>query len=291
MYDGTPEEARAAFLQLTAGSRQAENVVPVANTEDIVIPGSAGDLRARVYRPEADGPWPTVVLFHGGGWVIGDLETHDNTARSICRDCRAVVVSVDYRLAPEAPFPAAVQDAVVATEWVAAHLMDFGGDERLAVAGDSAGGNLAAVVAQHLRDVGGPRLAGQFLIYPAVDMTGEYPSRAENATGYFLDEPTMVWFAGHYAADPGLHPDPRLSPIRADDLSGLAPAVVVTAEFDPLRDEGEAYAARLHAAGVPTEVRRFGGMIHGFFDMGTHSPGAQQAIDDSCAMFARLLHG
>ncbi len=289
-HEGTPEEARAAFRQLTVGGRRPEHVVPVASTEDVQVAGADGDLHARVYRPEGDGPFPTVVMFHGGGWVIGDLETHDNGARSICRDARAVVVSVDYRLAPEAPFPAAVDDAIAATEWVARHLAELGGDERLAVAGDSAGGNLAAVVAQHRRYVDAPPLVGQLLIYPAVDVVGNYPSRTENATGYFLDQPTMAWFMAQYAADRALHADPRLSPILTEDLSGVAPAVVVTAGFDPLRDEGEAYAGRLEDAGVATEVRRFGHMIHGFFDMGAISPGAQSCIDESCALFGKLLH-
>lgn len=290
MHAGSPEEAREAFRKLTVDSRAPESVVPVGSVEDITIPGPAGDLAARVYRPSTDATeLPTVMLFHGGGWVIGDLETHDNMARSICRDCTSVVVSVDYRLAPEAPFPAAVEDAVAATRWAGERLADLGGSSKLAVAGDSAGGNLAAVVAQQLRDAGGPAIAAQLLVYPAVDVTGEYASRLENAEGYFLDLATMAWFMDHYAADAGVHEDPRLSPLRHHDLSGLPPAVVVTAEYDPLRDEGEAYARELAAAGVPVEVRRFDGMIHGFFDMGTFSPGAQAAVDESCKMFAQLL--
>ncbi len=287
MSEETPEQAREGFRQLTLGSRR--HVVEVASVSELVIPGPAGDLAARVYRPEAEGPVPTVVLFHGGGWVIGDLDTHDNMARSICRDCSAVVVSVDYRLAPENPFPAAVEDALAATEWVGERLADFGGSEKLAVAGDSAGGNLSAVVAQQLRDAGGPAIAAQLLIYPAVDVTGEYASRLENAEGYFLDLATMAWFMNHYAADPSHHTDPRVSPLRHHDLTGLPPAVVVTAEFDPLRDEGEAYAAELSAAGVPVEVRRFDGMIHGFFDMGGFSPAAQAAVDEACELFAKVL--
>ncbi len=290
MSEGTPEQARDSFRQLTVAARQPEHVVEVGSVADLTVPGPAGDLPARVYRPAQEGPVPTVMLFHGGGWVIGDLDTHDNTARSICRDCSAVVVSVDYRLAPEAPFPAAVEDAVAATRWAAERLDELGGSDRLAVAGDSAGGNLSAVVAQQLRDSGGPALVGQFLIYPAVDVTGEYASRLENAEGYFLDVATMGWFMEQYAADASVHEDPRLSPLRHHDLSGLPPAVVVTAEFDPLRDEGEAYARELSAAGVSVEVRRFDGMIHGFFDMGTFSPGAQAAIDEACKMFARVLH-
>jgi acetyl esterase len=291
MHEGTPQQAREAFVQLTAGGRRPEQVIPVASTEDVTLPGSTADLRARIYRPEESGPVPTVVLLHGGGWVIGDLETHDAMARSICRDCRAVVVSVDYRLAPETPFPGAVEDALAATRWAGDHLGELGGDDRLGLAGDSAGGNLAAVVTQQLRDGDGPPLVGQLLIYPATDVTGDHPSRIENAEGYFLDLATMEWFIRQYAPEESAWQDPRLSPLRAADLSGLPPAVVVTAEYDPLRDEGEAYADRLRASGVPVEVRRFDGMVHGFFDMGTMSPAAQKAVDESCALFAEVLHG
>lgn len=288
MYEGSPEEGRALYLQLTHGARSPEQVVPVGATEDRTVPGAEGDLRARVYRPEGDGPFPTVVFFHGGGWVIGDLDTHDNMAREVCRGARAVVVAVDYRLAPEHPFPAAALDAVASARWVAKSLEEFGGDQRLALAGDSAGGNLAAVVAQALRDDGTP-LVGQLLIYPAVDAEGEYPSRVENAKGYFLEKDTMDWFYGHYAGAWDDARDARLSPLHGADLSGLPPAVVVTAEYDPLRDEGEAYGRALEAAGVRADVRRYDGMIHGFFDMGPFSPGAQAAIEDSCARFGELI--
>jgi acetyl esterase len=290
MYEGTPEVGRAQYLALTVGARTPEQVVPVASTEDIAVPGAQGELKARVYRPDAEGPLPTVAFFHGGGWVIGDLDTHDNMARSVCRDSRAVVVAIDYRLAPEDPFPAAAEDAVAAGRWVAQHLDQFGGDTRFGVAGDSAGGNLAAVVAQQLTADGTP-VTAQFLIYPAVDAAGEYPSRVENAKGYFLEQPTMDWFYGHYAGsweDPN---DPRLSPLHAASLGGLPPAVIVTAEYDPLRDEGEAYGTALRAAGVAADVRRFDGMIHGFFDMGTVSPAAQTAVQESCARFGEVLRG
>ena len=290
VHEGTPAQARAGFRQLALGARTPESVLPVGSVEDRALPGAGGDLAVRVYRPEPDSPVPTVVLFHGGGWVIGDLDTHDAMARSLCRDCRAVVVSVDYRLAPEAPFPAAVEDAVAATRWAAAHLDELGGDDRLAVAGDSAGGNLAAVVAQSLRDEAGAALVAQLLVYPATDATGDYPSRVENGTGYFLERPTMDWFMRHYSAGGAVLTDPRVSPLRAADLSGLPPAVVVTAGFDPLRDEGEAYAAALRDAGVPVQVRRFDSMIHGFFDMGQISPAAQDAVAQTCAMFAQLRY-
>ncbi|MEP7089511.1 MAG: alpha/beta hydrolase [Nocardioidaceae bacterium] len=285
MHEMTPQEARESFAALVVGGRTPEHVVPVRSVEDTSVTGADGDLPARIYRPELTGTLPTVVLFHGGGWVIGDLETHDNTARSIARDARAVVVSVAYRLAPEAPFPAAVEDALAATRWAKRHLAQLGGNDALAVAGDSAGGNLAAVVAQVMRT----ELAAQLLIYPATDMAGDYPSRTENGTGYFLETATMEWFFAQYAGHV-TDLDARLSPLHATNLAGLPPAVVVTAEYDPLRDEGEAYAAAMKAAGVRVEARRFDGMIHGFFDMGPASSAARKAVMVTCAMLDEVLH-
>jgi acetyl esterase len=283
MSQQTAEQARSSFRTLTVDFRRPESVVLVGAVEDSTVGGAEGDLPARVYRPEGEGPFPTVALFHGGGFVIGDLDTHDNMARAICRDAGAVVVSVAYRLAPEHPFPAAVDDCVAATRALQQRLDSLGGDGRLAVAGDSAGGNLSAVVAQQV-----PGLAAQFLIYPKTDGGGEYPSREENGRGYFLDQPTMDWF-GHNYAPGGDGADPRLSPLRAESLAGLPPAVIVTAEFDPLRDEGEAYAAALESAGVSVLLRRYDGMIHGFMDMGAVSPAAQAAIDDAIGLFAKVL--
>lgn len=289
MSEGTPEEARRAFRTLTVDLRDPAWVPEVASVEDLTVPGGAGEIGARVYRPDSDGPAPTVVLLHGGGFVIGDLDTHDLTARSIANKCGAVVLAVDYRLAPEHPFPAPVDDALAASRWAHAHLDDLGGDDRLAVAGDSAGGNLAAVVAQVFRDEGMP-LAGQLLIYPATDMGGSYPSHTENAEGYFLDADTMAWFLQQYAGASADLTDPRFSPLRGS-LAGVAPAVVVTAELDPLRDDGLAYAAALSEAGVPVEVRTFPGLIHGFVDMGRHSAAAQAALDETYALFRSVLHG
>ena len=289
IYEGTALEGRASFRQLAQGLRPPEQVTPVASAQDRVIPGADGDLTARVYRPEGPGPFPVIAFFHGGGWVIGDLDTHDNQARDLCRGARSVVVSVDYRLAPEHPFPAAADDAVAAARWIAAHHSGLLGDGRLAVAGDSAGGNLAAVVAQQLtRD--GISLAGQLLVYPAVDAVGGYPSRAENGKGYLLEQKSMDWFLGHYAGPSPDERDPRLSPLYGD-LSGLAPAIIVTAEFDPLRDEGEAYGQAITAAGGQAEVRRYDGMIHGFFDMGAISPAAAAATAESYALFGDLIRG
>jgi acetyl esterase len=292
LHELPASKARKGFEELVVGARAPHAVVPVASTEDIAVPGPAGEIRARVYRPERPGPLPTVVFFHGGGWVIGSIETHDNQARSVCRLTESVVVSVDYRLAPEAPFPAAVEDCFAALEWSHANVERLGGDpDVVAVAGDSAGGNLAAVVAQVARDSGGPPIAAQLLVYPAVDATGAMPSIEENARGFYLEREDMEWFRDHYTASPELHLDPRVSPLHNPDLSGLPPAVVVTAEFDPLRDEGEAYARRLAEAGVPVISKRYDGMVHGFFDMGAFAPAAQAAVEQTCSAFRRLLHG
>jgi acetyl esterase/lipase len=289
MHEGTPEAGRATYLQLSQSVRAPEQVVPVASVEDRVVPGATGGLRARVYRPAGAGPFPVIAFFHGGGWVIGDLDTHDNMARNLCRGAQAVVVATDYRLAPEHPFPAAADDAVAAAHWIAGHLGDLGGDGRLAVAGDSAGGNLAAIAAQQLTRDGTP-LAGQLLIYPSVDARGGYPSRAENAKGYLLEQDSIDWFLGHYAGGAPDITDPRLSPLYGD-LSGLPPAIILTAEFDPLRDEGEAYGKAMEAAGARADVRCYAGMIHGFFDLGGVSPAALAAIEESCARFGALIRG
>jgi len=290
MSEGTPAQARQGFRALTVDLRDPAAVPDVAEVVDTTVPGAEGDLAARVYRPATPGPLPTVVLLHGGGFVIGDLDTHDLTARTLANGCDAVVVSVAYRLAPEHPWPAGLEDAVAATRWAAARLADLGGDDRLAVAGDSAGGNLAAIVAQVFRDEGLP-LAGQLLIYPVTDMGGDHPSHTENAEGYFLDLATMEWFHQQYIGhlpDVDLD-DPRLSPLHGDP-HGLAPAVVVAAEFDPLRDDGLAYAAALAGAGVPVEVRTYPGLIHGFVDMGRHSAAAQEALDETFGLFRKILH-
>ena len=293
LAEGTPAEARAGFRLLTVDMRRPEHVVAVASVEELTVPGDHGAMAARIYRPEADGPLPTVVFFHGGGFVIGDLDTHDNQCRTVCREVEAVVLSLAYRLAPEDRFPAAVDDCRAAASWAAEHVDRLGGDpQRIAVAGDSAGGNLAAVVAQHARDAGAPRLAAQLLIYPAVDFRDDdsaYPSRVENAEGYFLTREDMRWFSDSYAegADPA---DPRLSPLLGD-LEGLPPAVVVTAEYDPLRDEGEAYARALEAAGVPVVLERHAGMIHGFFDLSALSPAAADGVRRACAALRGLLTG
>jgi acetyl esterase len=233
---------------------------------------------------------PTIAFFHGGGFVVGSINTHDGQARLVCRDTDAVVVSFEYRLAPETKFPGAVDDCLAATRWVIEHVAELGGDAaKVAVAGDSAGGNLAAVVAQVMRDEGA-QLAAQLLLYPVVDFAdgATYPSREENANGYLLTATDMQWFNEQYLAADTDVKDPRLSPMLAN-LAGLAPAVVATAEFDPLRDEGNAYAQALADAGVTVRHHCFPGMIHGFFGLGVASTAAAEAAAVSCREFAELL--
>lgn len=283
LHSLTPAEARESFRKLTVDFRPPGTLAEVASVEDTTVAGAEGPLPARVYRPLGDGPFPTVVLLHGGGFVIGDLDTHAAMARSIAAGAGAVVVAVDYRLAPEAKFPAAAEDAIAAVRDVQSRLAEYGGNEVLAVAGDSAGGNLSAVAAQHV-----PGIAAQLLVYPATDVLGEYASREANATGYFLDQPTLIWFIGHYADTAADLADPKISPLHGE-LAGQPPAVVVTAEYDPLRDEGIAYADALAAAGVPVHQTTYPGLIHGFFDMGPWSPACQRAIDETIARFGELL--
>ncbi|MGH3307630.1 MAG: alpha/beta hydrolase [Nocardioides sp.] len=283
--EGTPEAARKGFVAMSAGTVQPEQVVEVGSVEELTVPDGDGDRPARLYRPVTDGPLPTVVYFHGGGFVIGDLDTHDRTCRRLCVDVDAVVLSVDYRLAPEHPFPAGVQDAIAATRWAAEQ--GLGGDARLAVAGDSAGGNLTAVVAQTVPEL----ITAQLLIYPAVDAFGDYPSRHDNESGYGLEVADMLWFHDHYTGGADIAPDdPRFSPYRADSFEGQPPAVVAVAEFDPLRDEGVAYAEKLAEAGVPVDLASYDGMIHGFVDMGAWSTAAAGAVTDLNGRFAKLLH-
>ncbi len=265
----------------------------VAKVEDRRIPGGAGvEIPVRIYTPEGgDGPFPIVVYFHGGGWVIGDLETHDHWCRDIASGVPAVVVAVDYRLAPETRFPAAAEDCFAATRWAAANAKSLHGDPaRLAVAGDSAGGNLSAAVAQMARDRGGPAIAFQLLICPVTEYGFDTASYRDNADGYLLTKSAMVWFWHHYLADPAKEGrDPRASPMRAQSLAGLPPAHVVTAEYDPLRDEGEAYAAKLRQAGVPVTSKRYDGQIHNFFTMGHVLAQGAAAGEEICGVLRRAL--
>jgi acetyl esterase len=244
---------------------------------------SAGDVPVRIYTPPGEGPLPVLVYYHGGGWVIGDLESHDGVCRTLAARSGALVVAVDYRLAPEHRFPAAVDDAFAALTWVGEKIGDFGGDPtRIAVGGDSAGGNLSAVVAQLARQRGGPALRFQLLVYPATDRFDDSASMRENALGPLLSRAWIEWFLGCYLTSPDDGLDPRMSPARTEDLSGLPPALVVTAEFDPLRDQGAAYAGRLREAGVDARLLPCEGMIHGFVQMGGVVDAARRVLDE-CA--------
>lgn len=287
----SPDEMRALYEAMSA---MAGEPPVVGSVEDRPVPGPAGDVTVRVYRPDVDGPAPVLVFLHGGGWVIGNLESHDVPCRALCRNAEVVVVSVDYRLAPEHPSPAALDDAWAALTWVASHASEVGGDpSRIAVGGDSAGGNLAALLALRARDEGGPDLAHQMLIYPVTDLASEHPSYVENGDGYFLTADTMRWFIGHYLGTEREHGDPAdpgISPLRADDLSGLPPAQVLTAEFDPLRDEGDAYAARLAEAGVAVDHVPHPGLVHGFIGMGLLSPDCASAAVAAADRLRAALH-
>ncbi len=274
----TPAVLRAGYRALAATRSGPE----VAHVEDRRVPGPAGEIPVRAYRPLGDGPFPLLVYFHGGGFVLCDLDTHDGSCRLLANAAGCAVLSVDYRLAPEAKFPAAPEDCYAATCWAAQHAATLGADpERIAVGGDSAGGSLATVVAQLVRDRGGPGLVHQLLIYPVTDLSFEtpWPSHVENAEGYFLTRAMMHWFADHYLARAEDARSPLASPLLARDLTGLPPASVITAEFDPLRDEGEAYAARLRDAGTSVALRRYDGMFHGFFALTDMIDRAKEAVD------------
>jgi acetyl esterase len=276
-----PVEARSARLEpmkLLNGEPDA-----LGRVENLFAPGPAGDVPLRLYASEHAGLRPALVYFHGGGFVFGNLDTHDAVCRALAKASGAVVVAVDYRLAPEHKFPAAVDDSYAATKWVAANAERLGIDaSRIAVGGDSAGGNLATVIAMRCRDAGGPALAAQVLIYPVTDVsTFETGSHRELAEGYFLTRAGMEWFTGHYLASADHKRHPEVSPLLAPNLSGLPPALIITAEFDPLRDEGEAYAQRLQQAGVPVTLTRYPGMIHGFVSMRGVLSGGRQAIQEA----------
>ena len=274
----SPVEARQAAIDGLQGSGGVAE--PVASIENLRIPGPDGELAIRIYMPNAEAPRPAMMYFHGGGWVVCDLDTHNVICTAIANRAGAVVVAVDYRLSPEHKFPAAVTDCYAATAWVAENAEWLGIDpNRISVGGDSAGGNLGAVISLRSREEHGPAIALQVLVYPVTDLSRfETPSYGEFADGHRLTKAAMEWFRDHYLACPedGLHP--YASPLLATDLHGLPPALVITAEFDPLRDEGEAYAKRLEQAGVSVTCTRYDGMIHPFFSLSGAIPRALDAI-------------
>jgi len=258
---------------------------PVAEVRDLAAKGPAGSIPLRLYRGkgmDTKSPQPTLIYYHGGGWVLGNLESHDGVCRDIANAAQCTVISVDYRLAPEAKFPAAADDSIAAAQWIHDNAAELGVDRtRLAVGGDSAGGNLSAVVALHARDNGGPKLKLQVLIYPSADMSSVYPSYEEFAEQLPLTRTTMDWFVDLYLKNRTEDAkDWRASPLHAKSLAGLPPAFVITAAMDPLRDEGEEFARALLKAGVPVEVKRFDGQIHGFLTMGRIVKDSAVAIAD-----------
>ncbi|MGY2894156.1 alpha/beta hydrolase [Deinococcus sp. UYEF24] len=291
------EQMRATVIASSA--QLPRRPTEIAGTREIVIPGPASDLPARVYTPTGRGPaagWPLIVFFHGGGFVAYNLDTHDGVCRELCAGAGAVVVSVEYRLAPEFRFPHPTDDAYAAVNWLGEHAAEVGADPaRMSVAGDSAGASLSLATALRLRDDngsgGGPRLAAQLLLYPAADMSGrgEYPSRTENAEGYFLTAESMKFFGAMYLTTPEDALHPHVSPLHSADLKGLPPTLVLTAEFDPLRDEGKALADKLQAEGVDTTYRPGPGLIHGYANMTGFVPAAAQMMDDAAAWLRQKL--
>jgi len=284
LEESSVAEAREMMDRLAAMRAGGEVPAYPGTIRDRQIPGPHGPIPVRIYAPESKGPHPLLAYFHGGGWVLGSVATADVACRALAAATGCVLVSVDYRLAPEHEFPVPLDDCTAAVRWLAEHAAEVDADPaRIAVGGDSAGGNLSAAVALRLRDEGGPRLAHQMLVYPVTDASFETRSYRENGEGYFLTRAGMEWFWNHYLPGPADAANPLASPLRAPDLRGLPPATVITAEFDPLRDEGEAYAERLREAGVPVRLTRYDGVIHGFFGMVDTLDQADEAIREAAA--------
>lgn len=282
MVDVPPAEAREMYRAMQSMLPQHD----VADTED----RDADGVPVRVYRA-SDKVGPCIVFYHGGGWVIGDLDTHDSVCRQLANSTGYTVIAVHYRLAPEHPFPAAIDDSYTALRWVQNNAQGLNIDpDKIAVAGDSAGGNLAAAVCLKAKNEGTGGIAFQLLIYPVTEFSFETTSYTENADGYMLTMEGMRWFWNHYIGhDESLGDDPLASPMRADDLSGLPPALIMTAEFDPLRDEGEAYGEKLKQAGVETQVQRYDGLIHGFFGQTDLTEGAKDAMTAAAGALKNVL--
>ncbi|WP_344221309.1 alpha/beta hydrolase [Kribbella sancticallisti] len=286
LYTQTLAEARAADLASVQAA--GGDVEPVHQVEDLVT--EAG-LPLRVYRPAGDGPLPTLVYFFGGGWTLGSIDTADGICRQLANAVPCQVITVGYRLAPEHPFPTAVHDCHAATQWIAAHADDLRADpSRLVVGGDSAGGNLAAATTLLARD-SGPALAGQLLVYPNTLYGSDTASMRAGDDPFLFNRTSVSWYWNHYLTTPEDGENPLASPLLASSHADLPPALVITAEFDPLRDEGEFYAEKLHAAGVPTELSRYDGMVHGFFAMSGVLDGGRRAIAEAATWLRRTFHG
>lgn len=272
MTEMAPADARAMYREMNAANTRA----PMHEVTDTDAEG----VPVRIYRPGPEDNLPCLVYYHGGGWVIGDLETHDNICRNLARDAHCVVIATDYRLAPEHPFPAPLDDCYSVVRWVAANAGELNIDaSRIALGGDSAGGNLTACVSLKIKQEGGPSVVHQLMIYPVTDAAMDTGSYEANGDGYLLTRDSMQWFFDHYLGHGANRLDPYISPLRAGDLAGLPSATIITAEFDPLRDEGEAYGEKLQAAGVDTLIQRFDGMVHAFFAMTDLLPAARDATD------------
>ena len=283
VHQQTVAEARAALAMMCAmGGR---STAPLADVANRTVPGPGGDIPIRIYTPNGDGPFGLLVFFHGGGFVLGDLQTHDGVCRELASGAECVVIATHYRLAPEHPYPAAADDCEAVTRWAHENAASLNADPaRLAVGGESAGGNLSAVIAQRLKNSGGPALVGQMLVYPAARLAGEPEgSMLENAEGYFLELADMEWFLNAYISDPAHAMLADASPGFAEDLSGLPPALVITAEYDPIRDDGEWYGEALRKAGVDVTVTRYDGAIHGFWNFFGMLPLGRKAMDESIA--------
>ena len=284
----TPAQARQqssttdALQGVMAAQGKAPAVEQVGNVRHMLIPGPAGTILTRVYTPSGSGPFPVLVYFHGGGWVIASLDTYDPSCRALTNAAQCIVVSVAYRQAPEHRFPAAPMDAYAALRWVQANATRIGGDpKRVAIGGESAGGNLAAVACLMARDKGTPQPVHQMLIYPITNNDFNTPSYLQEAQAKPLDRPTMMWFFTYYLRTPSDGLNPYVSPLRAHSLQGLAPATVITDQFDPLRSEGEAYARRLRDAGVQVRATRYNGVTHEFFTMSAVVDKARQAVAEA----------
>ena len=287
MHHLSPQQAREQILAMRANKGDIE---PVGKVEDRTIKGPGGDIPIRIYSPNGRGPFPLLVYFHGGGWVVGSIETVDASCRSLTNLANCITVSVDYRLAPEHKFPAAPDDCYAATTWTALNAASIHGDpQRIAVGGESAGANLAAAVALMAQERGAPSLALQLLLYPVIDHNANLPSSRENAEGYFLTTEMMGWFWDHYLRDKTDSENPLASPLRAKRLQGVAPAAIFTAEFDPLRDEGAEYAKKLRAAGIPVEYKCHEGLIHGYMGMAKAVEPAGKALQEAAQVLRKTF--